>query len=99
MALLALSITSLRPKTMDSPSCAQVGSSSASLAPDCTSDCGLPPDEGSREMSHGWLNCTSINTIFEPSGDQRGPYARTGGNVSCILSLPSTRLRQRAASG
>src|SRR4029077_2351157 len=83
------------------PSGVQVGSDSASAGSVLprTSNSGLPPDEEISRIFQGCENCTSMNAILEPSGDQRGSYVRTGGNVSCILLLPSTRLRHRVMSG
>ena len=86
------------PKTIDFPSGIQVASASYVVRA-CSSVSGLPPDEESMQIFEALSNRTSMNTICEPSGDHRGSYARTGGKVSCIFSLPSTRLRHRVMSG
>src|SRR6476646_2729797 len=45
------------------------------------------------------LRGTSVNRICFPSGDQRGSWAFTGGNVNCRRPLPSNLLRHRLDSG
>src|SRR5580704_2380483 len=98
--MLTLSISSDFPKTMDLPSGIQVGSDSDLSSLPGTRNSGVPPPVAEiRLIFQGRWNCTSRNTILEPSGDQRGSYARTGGNVSCVFSLPSNRLRHRVMSG
>src|SRR5271168_4752678 len=82
---------------MDFPSGVQVGSTWYVSV--CSSTFGLLPDGERTQIFQGWPNRTSIYAIWVPSGDQRGSYARTGGNVSCIFSLPSIRLRHSVMSG
>src|SRR6516225_3250962 len=55
----------------------------------------LPPSAGTTNILRG----LSVNRICFPSGDQRGSWAFTGGNVNCSRSLPSNLLRQRLDAG
>src|SRR5947207_7635499 len=100
MARLPSPADSAFAKIIDLPSGPQVGSPSISSILDCPIWLGLPPSAAeSKTAFHGSLDRTSVNTIFEPSGDHRGPYALTGGDVSFTLALRSGRLFHSVMSG